>query len=62
MTWVSDRWPDDQDHVGMIVIRCRPWAANGGQDDSLISVEGWLYGLDFDGFADLTFKPAFLSG
>ena len=30
--------------------------------DSLISVDGWLYGLDFDGFADITFKPAFLSG
>ena len=38
------------------------FAVDRGQIESLISVDGWLHGLDFDGFADLPFKTAFLSG
>ena len=47
-----------------IAVRCkrRYFAVDRGQVEPLISVDGWLSGLDFDGFADLTFEPVFLSG
>ena len=37
------------------------FAVDHGQVEPLISVDGWLSGLDSDGFADFTFEPAFLS-
>ena len=32
-------------------------AVDREQVELLISVDGWLSGLDFDGFTDLTFNP-----
>ena len=45
MTWVNGIWSDDHDHVGA-------FAVDRGQVEFLISVDGWLSGLHFDGFAD----------
>ena len=50
MTWVSDRWSGD--HVRTV------FAVDRGEVEPLISVDGWLSGLDFDGFTDVAFKPA----
>ena len=41
------------DHVGMVVFRCR-----SRQIKTLVVVDGRLSGLDFDGFMNLSFKPA----
>ena len=59
MSWWEYMW-----HVNHVLLYCNQIDLPNKRSSysSLITVDGWLQSLDFDGFADLMFKPAFLYG